>query len=148
MSLIAEIKAASRSAIHDHAAVDAVYQDKYTDPANITVRWHTKLQRSGALEGGYDVEIIEGINRLVFNETNLAEATSVADGSPQPVTLRKRGSVTIPEWGVTFSLDTLEDPDGPLSIYWSVVKEGPGYAPTPVTGEEFDFEEYVEEGIT
>lgn len=110
---LAVLKAQARQSVHDTLAVSAVYQDDDTQPTGITVRWHNKLARAGALDGGFDVEVIEGINRLVFNEP---EITS------KGITLRHDGRVTIPQYNLTFSLDSQEPGDGPTNIYWTVAQ--------------------------
>lgn len=123
-SVIAGLKKQSRLALHRAMAVSAVYQDDSTPPTWITVRQHNRLARNGSMEGGYDTEIIEGIDRLVFNETDLAvNAVVVETGLPPetPVVLRSAGLVTIPEYkGAKYELEAEEPSDGPESIYWSV----------------------------
>lgn len=115
MSLIAEIKAASRQALHEGLAVDAFYTHNAHVDVPITVRWHNKLARAGALEGGFDVEIIEGIDRLVFNEPELVLKNII---------LQRNATVRIPELGgAVFRLDVEEPRDGPVNLYWTVAKE-------------------------
>jgi hypothetical protein len=110
---LAVLKANSRQSRHSALAVDAVYYDDETPSKPITVRWHNKLARAGALEGGFGAEVIEGINRLVFNESELTSAG---------ITLRHEGRVTIPQYNLTFSLDSQEPPDGPVNVYWTVAQ--------------------------
>lgn len=115
MSLIGEIKAASRQALHESLAADAFYTHNAHTDVPITVRWHNKLARAGALEGGFDVEIIQGIDRLVFNEPELVLKN---------ITLQRGAVVRVPELGdATFRLDVEEERDGPINIYWTVVRE-------------------------
>lgn len=101
-------------------AVPAVYQDSSTPPTNITARWHNKLVKAGEMDGGFDVSVIEGIDRLVFNEAVLLEATSAETGDPVEVVLRRNGLVVIPKFSAAYYLDAREPGDGPLSIYWMV----------------------------
>lgn len=111
-------KASSRQSVHDTLAVAAVYEDDNTvAPVPLTVRWHNKLSRAGALEGGFGVEVIEGIDRLVFNRPQLAS---------KALELNSRGVVTItaPQWSARFSLEAREPDDGPVNEYWSVAHLG------------------------
>jgi len=112
----AEIKLSSRRRLHRAAAVSAVYTspDGEAVEDRITVRWHNKLARLGELEGGFDVQIIEGVNRLVFSDEQLAE---------YGLELEERGRVSIPSLGgAVFSLQDLEPTDGPHNVYWQVVR--------------------------
>lgn len=110
----AALKQRSRLALHGTMAVPAVYEDSQTSATpGVTVRWHNKLARNGKGETGFDAEIIEGIDRLVFQESNLALAG---------ITLRRNGRVTIDYKGVVavFTLEAEEPQDGPENVYWSV----------------------------
>lgn len=107
----AAAKATSRQIVHDYLAVEAVYEDYEIEPETITVRWHNKLARAGALEGGFDVEVLTGVDRLVFNRP---EITS------KQIVLRHGGYVRIPQYGIRYSLEAEEPADGPVNIYWSV----------------------------
>lgn len=124
----AQYKATARRVVHTHAAVSAFYSDDVVDSVEITTRWHTKLTLAGRAPDGFDASIIEGINRLVFQETELTSAGRVERGLPplpdglEQIELQQYGKVTVPDWGVSFELDSLEEPDGPLNIYWNVVK--------------------------
>lgn len=102
----------NRQIVHETLAVPAVYEDPFTKPTGITVRWHNKIVRNGPSEQGYDAVIVEGIDRLVFFESNLATAG---------VTLQKNGIVKVPSLGdARFRLEVLERKDGPENIYWMV----------------------------
>jgi hypothetical protein len=115
---MAEIKAQAREALHEAMGVPATYlDDSLDDPVDLTVRWHHKLATAGAMEGGWDVQIIEGIDRLVFSQTELDEALD-GDG----LTLRQKGLVTITGYGATYELDFKEKGDGPQNVYWTVIK--------------------------
>lgn len=118
MADIAAIKTKSRRSIHDALAVSAIYEDDETPPNDkVTVRWHNRLVRNGSLdEGSYDVAIIEGIDRLVFNETNLAAAG---------ITLKRNGVLTVPSLGAKFELEAMAEPDGPENVYWMVTRVKP-----------------------
>jgi hypothetical protein len=121
---LADVKAQARRDLHAQAAVPATYIDDTlieTVPtavqtaagSTLTVRWHSRLSRAGAREGGFDVEIVEGIERLVFSQDEL---------DALGLTLRRKGVVTLTDYGMDFELDHEERPDGPVTVYWSVVK--------------------------
>lgn len=112
---LARTKLQSRQALHRVLAVSGVYEDSDTPPTGITVRWHNKLARNGALDGGFDVEIIEGIDRLVFAQSELAVALAGA-----PLTLKSGGTVTIAKYGAVYDLEAQEPDDGPENRYWAV----------------------------
>lgn len=118
---MAQAKAQRRQVVHTTLAVPAFYDDdNLIEPVAITVRWHNKLSRAGALEGGYAAEIIEGIDRLVFNEPELTS---------KGVTLYEGGKVSIPSLAAaagspaSFTLEAEEPGDGPLNVYWSVSRD-------------------------
>lgn len=96
-------------------AAEAVYRETDSGPVTegLTVRWHNKLVKAGSAEGGFDAEILEGIDRLVFQESNLAAVG---------VTLKRRGLVDVDYMGVTakFRLEAEEPQDGPENVYWVV----------------------------
>lgn len=107
----AAAKAENRQSVHDALAVAAVYTDDNTPATDVTVRYHTKLSNAGALEGGFGVQVLEGIDRLVFNAPQLAALG---------IELRHGGQLAIPQYGMAFSLDAEEPADGPVSVYWTV----------------------------
>lgn len=117
MSAFAQIKYDARRAVHDALKVDAVY----TGPDGITsvtlgVRWHNKINRHGDIEAQGYAEIIEGIDRIIFDLEELAAKS---------VTLRREGTVTMPEimGGATFSLDAQEPDAGPMLRIWLVTRD-------------------------
>lgn len=119
--MIAGIKTQARQALHEAMSYPASYLapggDTYPTAEqteaglSLTVRWHTKLKITGERSQD-DVGVIEGINRLVFNLPEL-EALDL--------TLARLGVVTVPDLGKSFRLDYHEEPDGPISDYWSVI---------------------------
>lgn len=123
---LADLKARSRRSLHETMAVDAVYEDTETAPTAITVRAHNKMVRSGELEGGYGVEVFDGIDRLVFSETELTSKGLV---------LWSGGTVTVPKYGLKYSLEAQEQPDGPENVYWSVAATTPERLVTPPDNE-------------
>lgn len=122
--MISEYKTLAREALHGAMSEPASYTapglggavtpdaDQIADGLSLKVRWHNKLKIVGE-RGPDDVGIIEGINRLVFNSDNLAELG---------LTLARLAIVTIPGLGKTLRLDSLEEPDGPLNVYWGVIE--------------------------
>lgn len=70
----AELKAQARQGVHDALAVPArYYRVNLGMPIDITVRWHTKIDRFGDIENiGYS-ELIEGVNRIILNRPQLDE---------------------------------------------------------------------------
>lgn len=127
---IAQHKLNARRVLHQHAAVSAFYVAGVgDDPVELTVRWHTKLSNAGKLDDGFDATIIEGINRLVFQEPELTSEGRAERGLPplpdgvDEIELVRGGTVTLPDLGLTFELDHQEEGDGPLNIYWGVTQQ-------------------------
>lgn len=122
---LAETKRAARQALHGLASIAVSYSDDtLSEPVVVTVRYHNKLSRP--IDGGFEsdglAQILASVDRLVFSESNLAAAPQ-PDGSTVAVELRHRGVITIPQYNLAFSLDTLEPSDGPENVYWTVVRE-------------------------
>lgn len=131
---LADIKAQARRAIHGRLAVPAnlvdedhpdglIFAEDY-EGATLTVRYHNKLDRSGDLTADY-AEIIDGIDRLVFHDENVAEVSAglVANGEA-PLALSRAAEVTIPAYkGLTFVLDSQQPPDGPGETVWVVARK-------------------------
>lgn len=112
-------KALARQTVHSTFGVSATYQDNTLDyPVPITVRYHTKLVQTGDLEGAGYAEIIEGVDRIVFNRDQLLTANNGA-----PVSLEHRGVVTLTTpslAGVQFWLETRDPVNGPVEEVWNV----------------------------
>jgi hypothetical protein len=123
--MISAYKTQARTALHEAMSEPA----SYTAPQNaggavtptpeqieaglsLTVRWHHKLKIVGENVQA-DAGIIEGVNRLVFQQPNLDELG---------LTLAKHGVVTIPGFSKQLRLDYHEESDGPLNVYWSVIE--------------------------
>lgn len=123
---LSETKRKARQALHGLAGVAALYTGPQDDaePVTLYVRWHNKTARPvGDLENGGYSEILTGIDRLVFLQTNL-DAPLQPDGTTaDAVTLAHRGSVEFEQYGITLSLDVQEPSDGPENVYWTVVRE-------------------------
>lgn len=110
-------KAQARQAVHDYLAVPALYSDKTLDtPVDVNVRWHSKIDRFGDLDGGKWAEIIDGVNRVIFNRPELTE---------KGLDVRKGGTVTLTVGDITANLvlDTLEPNNGPIEVIWLVTRK-------------------------
>jgi hypothetical protein len=79
---------------------------------SLTVRWHTKMKIVGERTSD-DVGIMEGVNRLVFNQPEL---------DALGLTLTRLGVITIPAYDKQLRLDHREESDGPINAYWSVIE--------------------------
>lgn len=113
----AQLKSQARQALHDAMAVPARYiDDDLVMPVDLTVRWHNKIDRFGNLvETGYS-EVIEGVNRVIFNRAQL---------TARGVLLQVGGEVVItaPGFdGVTLVLSSMEPHAGPVEEIWLVVQ--------------------------
>jgi len=108
---ITEAKARARRKLHKLASAPATYLDETLDePVDITVRWHNKIIPAETING--ESEIISGIERLIFNEEELA----LLD-----LTLIRGAVVTIPKYdNMEFELGFEEPNDGPITTAWSV----------------------------
>ena len=133
MPTLDEIKLRGRRAIHGSAAVSALFVDEdhpeglvfpedYTGP-RLTVRYLSKLDTSGDLDGSYG-EVIDGIDRLVFSDENVAVVNEALQAAGEaPLVLSRGAEVVIPSYkGLRFALDAQEPPDGPLETVWSVAR--------------------------
>lgn len=131
---LADIKSKARRAIHGRLAVPATLVDE-DHPAGLifaedyegetlTVRYHNKIDRSGDLSADY-AEIIDGIDRLVFLDENVAEVSAgLVANAEAPLTLSRGAEVTIEGYkGLTFVLDSKQPPDGPSETIWVVARK-------------------------
>ncbi len=121
---LSEIKAQARQALHGAMAEPASYlapgvggatypsEEDIESGLSLTVRWHTKMKIVGERDST-DVGFLEGVNRLVFSQ---------ADLDALGLTLERKGVVTIPGYEKSLRLDHLEESDGPLNVYWSVIE--------------------------
>ena len=132
MSLV-DIKAKARRAIHGRLAVPCsltdlthpdglIFADDYSGKG-LLVRYHTKIDTTGDLDGDYG-EVIDGIDRLVFLDENVAEVSDALEANGEaPLTLSRGARVTIEGYkGLQFTLDAQEPPDGPLETIWTVAR--------------------------
>lgn len=111
----AELKSQARQALHDALAVSAQYMDDdLVMPVDITVRWHNKIDRFGDLESGGYPEVVDGINRMIFNIPELTE---------KGLQLHAGGEVTITAPGfnnAVLVLASMEPRVGPIEEIWMV----------------------------
>lgn len=109
----AELKAQCRQSLHEALAVSALYSTTaMLEPVAITVRWHNKINRVGNMEDRGYAEIIEGIDRMIFNLPELALAG---------ITTARGAIVTITEFNeAKFVLEAREPSDGPVEVVWLV----------------------------
>lgn len=117
MNRLADIKARARKAVHAAFSVPATYRAYGSnDPITLQVRWHNKLvlQGNGTSDGYADV--IEGIDRMVFDIGELEE---------KGITLERGDTITMgPEYqGVVLSLEEMEPMTGPVEQKWWVARK-------------------------
>ena len=131
----ADIKERGRRALHralavpcsikddDHPTLPDPLLDANDKPVYLTVRWHNKLSRGGDLTGDY-AEVIDGIDRLIFNDENVAEVSdALVLAGEAPLVLARGAEITIPAYkDARYSLDTKEPSDGPLETAWVVTR--------------------------
>lgn len=134
MARLDEIKAAARRRIHGCAAVAASYRDddhptglvfaEDYDGEGLLVRYHNKIDRTGDLDGQYG-DIIDGIDRIVFLDQNVADVTeALVFNGEAPLVLSRGATVTIQGYkGLRFQLDSQEPPDGPEETVWVVARK-------------------------
>lgn len=111
----AEAKRATRQAVHDTLAVDALFKlDSADVPIPISARLHSQLVRQGRIESA-GAEVIEGINQVVFDRAAL-HAIGVYP---------ERGNLIVfPDYqDFTVSLDYRLPYDGPVEEVWTVTPE-------------------------
>jgi len=124
MPSLEDIKLRGRRVLAERASFDAtITDDDHPEGVAIRVRWHNRIDRNGDLDGNY-AEVIEGIDRLIFSDENVADTSAllVLDDKP-PLVIERNAVVKIPALkGASFSLDTREPSDGPLETIWVVAR--------------------------
>lgn len=123
MSDLAEIKLRMRRAIHGRLAVPALFSFGLIQDVPITVRWGNRIDTTGGLDNSYG-EIIDGIDRLIFLDSDIAavNAARAIDALP-PVVLQRTAQITIPQYkNARFGLDQLSPSDGPEETVWVVTR--------------------------
>ena len=119
----AKAKSLVRRTVHKTFGVPAFYKDSsLSEPVGISARWHNKIERMGDLDNQGFAEIVQGIDRVLFDAT---EARTVG--------VKRLGEVSFPELAATptsaiptFILNTRETETGPDREIWLVsLKEIP-----------------------
>lgn len=112
----AKAKVALRRTVHKTFGVQAFYSDStVTVPVEMSARWHNKIDRFGDLDNQGYAELIQGIDRVIFD---VAEARTVG--------VRRGGEIRFPELGdpqPAFILNTREPDSGPHDEVWSVTRK-------------------------
>lgn len=121
------IRQQARQGVHDTFAAPVLYTapggvvtpsaEQTTAGLLLTARWSNKLAIGGNGDIGEYASVLEGIDRLVFNQPQLTALGLV---------LRKSAKVTFPAYGKTFVLDTPLPVNGPVHRYWLVVADAAG----------------------
>lgn len=115
-----KVKAKVRQVVHETLAVSATYQDSSISvPIVITARWLNKLSRIGDLENSGYADVIEGIDRVVFNAA-LARSIPVKKGGVVTFT-----SYTNSDEGMApvFVLAAKQPTNGPYQEVWEVTRK-------------------------
>lgn len=121
----ASLKASTRRAVHDTFKVNALYQDAFmSQPLAVSVRWHNKIGVVGQDTNDGYAEVIEGVDRLIFNREELQRLAHVTDNN-QPLYPTKGGKVKLTDPlfnGAVLVLDTKEPTTGPVDEVWNVTR--------------------------
>lgn len=109
----ASAKALARRTVHETLGVRALYEDDTVTPAvEVRARWHNKIDRFGDLDNQSYAELIQGIDRIIFDSV-VARATGMKRG----------GTVTFPDYGsIAFKLMVREPGSGPVIEAWEVAR--------------------------
>lgn len=113
----AALKATVRQTVQDVMSTEAEYVSPSGETTALRVRWHNKIARVGdLLDAGY-AEVIEGVNRVIFNIPELDEKN---------VKLERDGEVrlTNPHFrGAVLVLVAMEPEVGPIEQIWTIAHE-------------------------
>lgn len=113
-------KARSRRIVHTTMAVSGLYAFGVDAPRAVTVRWHNKITVHGDLQHEGYAQILEGVDRLIFN---IEELAAPSDGGAA-LQLQRGGIITLPDYqNAAFELDTEQPVDGPIEQIWSVARQ-------------------------
>lgn len=120
----AQVKALARQTVHDALAVRAFYEDASTNPpVEVRARWHNKIDRFGDLDSQSYAELIQGVDRIIFDA-----------GIARSLNIKRGGIVTFPDYSPTptgpsddtplaFTLMVKEPSAGPVSEVWVVARK-------------------------
>lgn len=115
MGRFAAIKAQARRAVHTAFSFDATYQDRsLTDAVPITVRWHNRLVIQGDYDSSGYANVIDGIERVIFNREELA-TLGIKPVQNAVIIITEEGYE-----GTTLFLDQKEAHVGPVEEKWWV----------------------------
>lgn len=116
------IKRSSRSAIHQEASEPCRYIDADNAPVpspeqsaeglSLSIRFKSKLKVGSAESDG--LSILENVESLIFNQAQLDALGLV---------LESGALIDVAGYEIVFRLDQRLDGDGPLNVYWTVVRE-------------------------
>lgn len=127
MPNFAAIKANARRAVHAAFAYSATYQDSSLDAAvDITVRWHNRLVLLGDFQDSGYSNVVDGIERIIFNLEELATVKIMVDGiESEGLTPRKNAVIKITDVGfegTELILEAREPKVGPIEEKWQVIR--------------------------
>jgi hypothetical protein len=118
---MSEIKREARLALHAEMAEPCTYEDRGTPVTpsaeqsagglSLSVRYKSKLKAASAEADG--VSILENIESVIFSSEQLAALEL------EPM---NGAIIRLPGYGLAFELDQQMDGDGPINIYWTVVR--------------------------
>lgn len=114
----AQTKKRARRVVHRTLGVSALYKaDPAATPVPLKVRYHTKLNLTGDLTYANYVEILEGIDRIIFNLTPIEEEALLLSGQ----SIQANGVVELVDYeGMAFTLANQQPDDGTGEISWFV----------------------------
>ncbi len=134
----AKLKAVTRRVVHRTLGVPAFYLDSSLSiPVVITARCHSRIDRMGDLDGQSYAEVVEGIDRVIFE----AAEARIND-------VKRGGMITFEDIGAglgvslgsilggsgigaeAFILQVREPSDGPYTETWSVTRKATNQAPS------------------
>lgn len=113
-------KTEARLAIHERMGEPCSYSDGIdTFPTleqiaaglELTVRFHTKSKVS--MSESDSMSLMENIEKIIFMQPQLDALGLTPDSG---------GVLTFPGYGLSVTLDSELDPDGPLQTYWTVIR--------------------------
>lgn len=106
------LRTQARREIFAAFAVAATYSDTVVGPIALSVNWHSRFGLPvGDISGGDYAGVLETIDRLVFDRTELNRLG---------LTLRRGGQVALTDYNYTFTLDVREPNSGPIREVWTV----------------------------
>ncbi|QPB11455.1 hypothetical protein JT321_gp28 [Providencia phage Kokobel1] len=114
MSVWAKHKARMRKAVHSAFLLSGDLIRAGQETVNLSVRYHNKIALMGDLmEAGYS-EVIDGVDRAIFNREELKE---------KGITLVRGNIIQLTDPGfeeIKFSLEAQEPYNGPIEVKWQV----------------------------